>query len=49
LVVLVVVEFVLVGFDGLEEEVAGFLEEGVDAEVEGVEVGRERCVVDFRV
>lgn len=42
LVVLVVVEFDVVGFDAVEEEVGGFFEEGVDAEVEGVEVGVER-------
>ena len=43
-----VVEFGVVGFDAVEEEVAGFFEKGVDAEVEGVEVwcqGGERCGV----
>jgi hypothetical protein len=39
LVVLVVVEFGVVGFDTVEEEVASFLEEGIDGEVEAVEVG----------
>ena len=39
LVVLVVIQLVLVGLDGVEEEVAGFLEERVDAQIEGVEVG----------
>jgi len=39
LIVLVVVEFGMVGFDGVEEEIAGLFEEGVDGEVEGVEVG----------
>ena len=29
----------MVGFDGVEEEIAGLFEEGVDGEVEGVEVG----------
>lgn len=42
LVVLVVVELDVVGFDAVEEEVGGFFEERVDAEVEGVEVGVER-------
>lgn len=42
LVVLVVVELDMVGFDAFEEEVGGFFEERVDAEVEGVEVGVER-------
>jgi len=37
-----VVEFGVVGFDAVEEEVAGFFEKGIDAEVEGVEVGCER-------
>ena len=31
-----------VRFDGLEHEVGGLLEEGVDAEIEGVEVWCER-------
>ena len=29
----------MVGLDAFEEEVGGFFEEGVDAQVEGVEVG----------
>jgi len=41
LVVLVVVEFGVVGFDAVEKEVAGFFEEGVDTQVEAFEVGCE--------
>lgn len=40
LIVLVVVELGVVGLDAVEEEVAGLFKEGVDTEVEGVEV---RC------
>lgn len=41
LVVLVVVEFGVMGFDAVEEEVAGLFEEGIDAQVERFEVGCE--------
>ena len=37
------------GFDGVEHKVGGFLEEGVNAEVEGVEVGRQGVGSDGRV
>jgi hypothetical protein len=43
---LVVVELGVVGLYGIEEEVARFLEERVDAEVEGIEVGAERRVCE---
>lgn len=42
LVVLVVVELGVMGFDAVEEEIARLFEERVDAEIEGVEVGIQR-------
>ena len=42
LIVLIVVEFGVVGLDAVEEEIAGLFQEGIDGEVEGVEVRVER-------
>ena len=49
LVVLGVVLLGLMVFDALEELVAGLLQEGVDGEVEAVEVRGERVGGDVRV
>lgn len=43
-----VVEFGVVGFDALEQEIARLFEEGIDGEVEAVEIGVERELLGER-